>query len=307
MNQKYIIDTDIGDDVDDAFAVMLAAKSPMDLIGITTVFRNAKQRAQMAQYLLRLIGKENIPVYAGIDKPLLQRIEYLLPPEMIEEEMKKGYYTLPQYMPEMERENIRETDAVDYIIEMAKTYGKQLTLVPIGPFTNIAMAIRKAPEIMSRIKEIRIIGGNYAEAKPEWNIACDPESAQIVFTSGIPIVAIGIDTTMRCPLSDEQLDKLHNLGSGSATLICNMIEKWTAHYSYVRPVMHDPLAVACCMDESIVTFKEMHVKVELYGEKRWCTVPCETPSLETGTFKVAVDVRPDDFFTIFDTYIFDDK
>ena len=87
---KYIIDTDIGDDVDDAFAVMLAAKSPMDMLGITTVFRNAKQRAQMAQYLLRLIGREDLPVYAGVDKPFLQRIEYLLPPEMIEEEMRKG-------------------------------------------------------------------------------------------------------------------------------------------------------------------------------------------------------------------------
>ena len=76
MNKKYIIDTDIGDDVDDAFAVMLAAKSEMDLLGITTVFRNSKQRAQMAQYLLRLIGHEEIPVYAGVDKPFLQKIEY---------------------------------------------------------------------------------------------------------------------------------------------------------------------------------------------------------------------------------------
>lgn len=301
---KYIIDTDIGDDVDDAFAVMLAAKSPMEMLGITTVFRNAKQRAQMAQYLLRLIGREDLPVYAGVDKPFLQRIEYLLPPEMIEEEMRKGYYTLPQYMPEMESEKVKETHAVDYIIEMAKTYGQELTIIPIGPFTNIAMAIRKAPEIMATIKEIRIIGGNYSELKPEWNIACDPEAAQIVFTSGIPITAIGIDTTMRCPLSDEQLEYLHNLGDSSAALICNMIEKWTAHYSYVRPVMHDPLAIACCMDESIVTFKEMHVKVELYGDNRWCTVPCEEASMQTGTFRVAVDVHPEEFFTIFDKYIF---
>ena len=80
MHYKYIIDTDIGDDVDDTFAVILAANAPMDLIGITTVFRNAKQRAQMAQYLLKLIHHEEIPVYAGLDKPILQRIENLLPP-----------------------------------------------------------------------------------------------------------------------------------------------------------------------------------------------------------------------------------
>ena len=305
MSYKYIIDTDIGDDVDDTFAVILAANSPMDLIGITTVFRNAKQRAQMAQYLLKLIGHEEIPVYAGVDKPFLQRIEYLLPPEMIEEEMKNGYYTLPQYTPDMANERVCDTHAVDYIIEMAKKYEGELVLIPIGPFTNIAMAIRRAPEAMAKIKEIRIIGGNYAEAKPEWNIACDPEAAKIVFTSGIPITAIGIDTTMRCPMSDEQLEKLQKLGDGSGKLIYDMITKWRAHYSYVRPVMHDPLAVACCMDESIVTFKEMNVEVALYGEQRWCTLPKESPSMDTGTFRVAVDVRPDDFFKIFDKYVFE--
>lgn len=304
MDEKYILDTDIGDDVDDAFAVMLAVKANIDLVGITTVFRNAKQRAKMTKYLLRLIGREDIPVRAGVDKPFLQKIQYLRPKEIYEEEERNGYYTLPQYIPEMAGEKVVDEHAVDFIVNAAKTYGEKLVLIAIGPFTNVAMAIRKEPEVMSKIKEIRIIGGNYSKNIPEWNIACDPEAAKIMFTSGIPVKAIGIDVTMRCPLSDEQLEKLHALGSDSAALLCNMIEKWTEHYSYVRPVMHDPLAIACCMDEKIVDFEEKVITVGLVGAERGCTLLTENASLETGSAQVAVDIRPEAFFRIFDKYIF---
>lgn len=304
MDEKYILDTDIGDDVDDAFAVMLAVKANIDLVGITTVFRNAKQRAKMTKYLLRLIGREDIPVRAGVDKPFLQKIQYLRPKEIYEEEEQNGYYTLPQYVPEMNSEKIIDEHAVDFIVNAAKTYGEKLVLIAIGPFTNVAMAIRKEPKVMSKIKEIRIIGGNYSKNIPEWNIACDPEAAKIMFTSGIPVKAIGIDVTMRCPLSDEQLEKLHTLGSDSAAFLCNMIEKWTEHYSYVRPVMHDPLAIACCMDEGIVDFEAKVVTVGLVGAERGCTLLTKDASLETGNAQVAVDVRPEAFFHIFNKYIF---
>jgi len=303
MDEKYIIDTDIGDDVDDAFAVMLAAKSKLDVIGITTVFRNSVQRAKMAKYFLRLIGREDIPIVAGIDKPFLQKMQYLLPAEMLEKEEREGYYTLPQYMPEMDGEEITNENAVDFIIKMAEKHGENLVLVPIGPLTNIAMAIRKAPDIMRKIKQIRIIGGNYSIAHPEWNIACDPEAAKIVFTSGIPLKAIGIDITMRCPLSDEQLDKLKNLGSESASLICNMIEKWMAHYNYTRPVMHDPLVLASFLEEGVVEFEKKIVSVAL-SEYRGCTIVRGAMDLETAEMDVAVNVYPEKFFKVFDEIIF---
>lgn len=303
MEEKYIIDTDIGDDVDDAFAVMLAAKSQLNVVGITTVFRNAMQRAKMAKYLLRLIGREDIPVIAGIDTPIVQKMQYLLPAEMLEKEEREGYYTLPQYMPEMEDEKIVSENAVDFIINMAEKYGNNLVLVPIGPLTNIAMAIRKAPKIMKKVKEIRIIGGNYSVAHPEWNIACDPESAKVVFTSGIAIKAIGIDTTMRCPLSDEQLSKLKNLGNESSALICNMIEKWTAHYNYVRPVMHDPLVLASCLEDGIVEFEKKIISVSL-SEFRGCTIVRGAKDLESAEIDVAVNVYPEKFFKVFDKLIF---
>ena len=303
MDEKYIIDTDIGDDVDDAFAVMLAAKSKLDVIGITTFFRNSMQRAKMAKYFLRLIGREDIPIFAGVDKPFIQKIQYLLPAEMLEKEEREGYYTLPQYMPEMNGEEITNENAVDFIVKMAEKHGKNLVLVPIGPLTNIAMAIRKAPDIMRKVKQIRIIGGNYSIAQPEWNIACDPEAAKIVFTSGIPIKAIGIDITMRCPLSDEQLDKLKNLGSEGASLICNMIEKWMAHYNYTRPVMHDPLVLASFLEEDVVEFEKKIVSVAL-SEYRGCTIVRGAMDLETTEMEVAVNVYPEKFFKVFDEIIF---
>lgn len=305
MEKKYVIDTDIGDDVDDAFAVMLAAKSEMDVLGVTTVFRNAKQRAQMTQYLLRLIGRGDIPVYAGVDRALIQKIENLLPREMIEEEMKNGHYTLPQYAEEMSSEKVRTENAVDFLIGAAEKYGKDLTIVAIGPLTNMAIAIRKAPEAMSRIAELRLIGGNYLQRKPEWNVACDPEAARIVFTSGIPVKAIGIDTTMRCPLSDERMEKLRSLGNESANLICDMIRRWTAHYGYERPVMHDPLAIANCLEDGIVGFTEKNVTAGLTGAERGCTLPSDRENSETGRISVATCVDADAFFRIFDRYIFE--
>ncbi len=301
---KIIIDTDIGDDIDDAFALTLAASSDLEILGITTVFRNAHQRAQMTKLLMRLCGREDIPIKAGIDLPLVQRVEFLRPPEVYAQEEEKGYYTLPQYMPEMEQEEVDEENAVDFIIRTVRENPGEVTVVLIGPMTNLAVAIRKAPDIVGKIKELRFIGGNFVEDFPEWNIACDPEAARIVLTSGIPTYGIGIDTTMRCPLSDEQLAKLRAIKEGTNYLLGCMMEKWFAHYQFERPIMHDPLLIAQMICPEIVTYEPKLVFVALEGEQRQRLYVETEKTLLNAEMQVAVDVDPQAFFEVFNKSIF---
>lgn len=301
---KILIDTDVGDDIDDAFALTLAANAGLDVLGVTTVFRNAHQRAQMAKLLLRLCGREEIPVRAGADLPLIQRVEFLRPPEVYAKEEEKGYYTLPQYLPEMEEESVSSEHAVDFIIRSARENPGKLTVLLIGPMTNLALAIRKAPDIVRDIKEVRFIGGNFSVEFPEWNIACDPEAARIVLTSGIPAYAIGIDVTMRCPLSDEQLEKLRSIHHGTNSLLCQMMEKWFLHYQFDRPVMHDPLLIAQLLAPETVTFERKRVFVGLEGEKRQKVYLESEPTLLNAEVSVATDVCPESFFEVFNRYIF---
>ncbi|GHV02451.1 ribosylpyrimidine nucleosidase [Clostridia bacterium] len=301
---KYIIDTDIGDDIDDAFAVAFAANAGLNLIGITTVFRNSVQRARMTKRLLALCGRTDIPVYAGVDQPFVQRIENLLPKEMIEKEMAKGYYELPQYMPEMDAVGYNDDrHAVDFIIESAEKYGKELVLIPIGPFTNIAMAIRKAPEIMKNVGEIRLIGGFYFQDVPEWNVACDPEAARILYTFGIPIKAVGIDITTKCPLSQEDVADLRRACDGGNALICRMMDKWFAHYGQKAPIMHDPLVIASILDDGVVGYEDKYVLIGLEGAQRCKTVVEDAPSPLNAKISVGTAVDSGKFVKLFKQYI----
>ena len=163
MNKtKIILDTDIGDDIDDAFALSIALNEPnCELLGVTTVFRNAYKRAKMASYLIKTFN-QNIKVYAGCDVPLIANVSDLLSSEIKAKEKldETGKYLLPQYLPVMDQGVVEEKHAVDFIIEMAHKCPHELVVVGIGPLTNIALAIRKDPEITKLIKEIRIMGGD---------------------------------------------------------------------------------------------------------------------------------------------------
>lgn len=305
MNDKIIIDTDVGDDIDDAFALTLACKAGVDIAGITTVFRNSFQRAQMAKRLLKLCGRGDVEVRAGADLPLVQRIEYLRPPEMLAKEEKDGYYVLPQFMPDMESEEVSGEHAVDFIIRKAREFANKLVIVGIAPLTNIALAIRKAPDIVKKVKEIRLIAGYYTKDVPEWNIACDPEAARIVYTSGIPVKAAGLDVTMQCPLSDDELAIFREDKNAANELIGVMMDKWFEHYKFERPVMHDPLIIADMLAPSVVEYEDKNVCVGLWGDKRGKTILEENDTLESGRIKVGLAVSPEKFFAVFKKYVFD--
>ena len=275
MNKtKIILDTDIGDDIDDAFALSIALNEPnCELLGVTTVFRNAYKRAKMASYLIKTFN-QNIKVYAGCDVPLIANVSDLLSSEIKAKEKldETGKYLLPQYLPVMDQGVVEEKHAVDFIIEMAHKYPHKLVVVGIGPLTNIALAIRKDPEITKLIKEIRIMGGDPTNVNcKEWNIFCDPEAARIVYSSGINLYVVGLNVTMKVKLEKENREKLKKVDGERFSLIYTMMEKWFKHYEFSIPVMHDPLAISTLFID-VCKFEKENIFVGLEGAERAVTL-----------------------------------
>ena len=264
--KKVILDTDIGDDIDDSFALLLLLEShKFNCLGVTTVFRNSLKRAKMAKQLIRSLGYD-IKVYRGIDDPLKQNIDHLISKEIKEKEKydEDGKYIFPQYDKSMENEKVEDENAVDFIIRMIHTYPHEVTLIPIGPLTNIASAIKKDPTIVPLIKEIRLMGAGLNLNSVEWNIFCDPDAAKIVFSSNInKIVAVTINVTSLTSLTEEEVNSLKNNNSKAIKLVYEAMMKWFKHYEFSSPVMHDPLTVASLIDESIINTQLCHLDVDL--------------------------------------------
>ena len=264
--KKVILDTDIGDDIDDSFALLLLLEShKFNCLGVTTVFRNSLKRAKMAKQLIRSLGYD-IKVYRGIDNPLKQNIDHLISKEIKEKEKydEDGKYIFPQYDKSMENEKVEDENAVDFIIRMIHLYPHEVTLIPIGPLTNIASAIKKDTTIVPLIKEIRLMGAGLNLNFVEWNIFCDPDAAKIVFSSNInKIVAVTINVTSLTSLTEEEVNSLKNNNSKAIKLVYEAMMKWFKHYEFSSPVMHDPLTVASLIDESIINTQLCHLDVDL--------------------------------------------
>ena len=270
IKPKIILDTDIGDDIDDAFALLLMLESEaFDVLGITTVFRNSRQRAHMCSYLIKKLNR-NVPVYAGCDYPIISDPEKLNTDEIRAREKRDQYgmYQLPQWDPEMEKVPYESKNAVDFIIETVHKYPHEVILCGIGPLTNFAIALRKDPTIIPLIKEFRLMAGGVGINFAEWNMFCDPEAAYIVYNSSVPNTTIGIHTTCKTGLSNEDIEELKNSKSHAIATVYQMMMKWFEHYKFAGPVMHDPLAVATIIKPELCTFEKHSINIELGAERR---------------------------------------
>ncbi|MBC7217053.1 MAG: nucleoside hydrolase [Candidatus Caldatribacterium sp.] len=290
MKTKVIIDTDIGDDVDDALAIALALCSPeLEIVGITTVFRNTTLRAKLAKKLVQVFGRPDIPVVKGIEKPLINDWDRtLIPPQTraVKEEIPID----------------EEIGAVDFIVDRVMNSSDQITLITIGPLTNVAIALTKEPRLKERTR-ICMMGGMYSQAFPEWNIYCDPEAARIVFDSGIPITMVGLDVTLQCRLNKAALNRIFESGDERMRFLSEVIKIWQEGDENRYPILHDPLAVAVLIDPSFVKMKKMNIKVETRGElTRGVTVVTENPFQGfsgEGSVNVCVDVESERFVRFF--------
>jgi purine nucleosidase/pyrimidine-specific ribonucleoside hydrolase len=288
MPKKIIIDTDIGDDIDDALAISLALRSPeVELIGVTCVFRDTVVRAALAMKVLRTFGRGEIPVAVGIGQPLHGSSETHVPNQAV---------VLTE---DDRRRKPADGDAVDLILSMVKRFPGEVTLVPIGALSNVAVAIAKDRAAMKKLAGISMMGGVYLKPGAEWNIKCDPEAAAIVFNSGIPIRAVGLDVTLRCKMDDAGLARIRDAGKPETTLLWRMVEAWQGGQKKKYPTLHDPLAVAAVFKPELLTWQKKVVKVECGGiHTRGFTVVADPPKEGTNT-EIAVDVRNEEFMRLF--------
>jgi inosine-uridine nucleoside N-ribohydrolase len=264
---RVIIDTDPG--VDDAFALLLAMRSPeLQIEAITPVAGNVPLDLTLpnALRLVEIAGRADIPVAAGARAPLLRR---LVTASYVHGENGLGGAVFPEPTTKPVA-----TPASELIRQIVRKYPGEVTLIPIGPLTNIATALNSDPELASMVRAlimmgVSLSGGNITPAA-EFNVYVDPEAARIVFQSGIPITMVGLDVTRKVTLTDEYvriLEAAQNPVSQAAAKIGrNAIDLARRHGYLVGPNMHDSLAVAGFLNPSILQLEDYYVDVETTGE-----------------------------------------
>ena len=282
--QDILIDTDIGDDIDDALAIGFALNCPeVNVRAITTVYGDTDTRAKLVIKLLTTFGREDIPVGVGIKKPLFGR-------EVIKPINQAVILDKKEVLPAPSKEN-----AVDLIISQAIKC-KNPIIVSIGPLTNVAIALTKEPDLVKKAKLV-MMGGVVNAQWAEYNISRDPEAARIVFESGIKIVMVGLDVTMKCQLGQEELDNLSDRGLPSTKLLMEMIKAWQESTGVIYPILHDPLAIAVSFDQALVKMEPRQVNVETRGEfTRGFTIALKS---KTPNAQVCLDVNVNKFIDLF--------
>ncbi|SDO54691.1 nucleoside hydrolase [Phyllobacterium sp. OV277] len=294
MTRKIIIDTDPGQD--DALAILLALASPeLDVLGITAVAGNVplKLTQTNARKICELAGRPDVKVFAGADRPLMRA---LVTAENVHGKTGLDGPDLPE--PTMP---LQQQHAVDFIIEtLLKEESGSVTLCPLGPLTNIAQALIRAPEIAPRIREIVLMGGGFFEGgnitpTAEFNIYVDPQAAQVVLASGVPVVMLPLDVTHKALTTAKRIDRFRAMGTKSGTACVALLEFFERFdeekYGSDGGPLHDPNVIAYLL------------KPELY-KGRHCNVTVETASELTLGMTVAdwwgVTNRPKNAFYIRD-------
>src|SRR5580698_9486892 len=265
--QKVIIDTDPG--VDDAFALFLALRSQeLQVEAVTAVAGNVPLSLTLpnALRLVEIAGRNDIPVAAGASSPLIRRL--------VDASYAHGNNGLAGVnFPAPKLKPVKEP-AADLICRIVRANAGAISIIGIGPLTNVALALREDPEIASMIQSIVLMGGSLSGGNvtpaAEFNFYVDPEAALIVFHSGIPITMVGLDVTRKVQLRDEHVAALEagkNPSSQAAGRIMrSTMERYRKTGFPGGPTMHDPLALASMIDSAVVTLQDYFVDIETAGQ-----------------------------------------
>ena len=279
MAVQLILDTDIGTDVDDAWALALClASDEIDLLGVTLVHADLDVRARIALKMLKLARRADIPVYKGLSTPLTRGAAVHW----------GGHEGAGTDFSDIEGLSALD-GAVEFIVDTVERHAGQVVVCPIGPLTNIAEAIRSSPDTMRKVTRLVIMGTTFDGegpgcAAPEHNGCVDPAATKIVLESGIPATIVGLNVTTRVSVNREDSRRLQ--GSPLGDYLTAMTDQ---HYDLIGrdfTWMHDPLAVAALVDPSLVATRKMTAQVRGDG--------CVTYTAE-GPLDVCVDVDADTF------------
>lgn len=266
MPRKIILDCDPGHD--DAVAMLLAHGNPeIELLAVTTVGGNQTlpKVTDNARRIATLIGMHSVPIAAGCVKPLVRPVE--IAPDVHGDTGLDGV-TLPEPAP------LAKQHAVDLIIDTVMSHEPgEITLVPTGPLTNIAMAVRKEPRIVERVKEVVLMGGGYHVGNwspvAEFNIKVDPEAAHIVFNEPWEVLMVGLDLTHQALATDEVTEKIQKLGGPIANFTLDLFKFFRKAYQDAQgfefPPVHDPCTIAYLIDPKVMETVRVPIDVELTG------------------------------------------
>ncbi len=303
LARKIIIDTDPGQD--DAVAILLALASPeLEVLGITAVAGNVPLALTQknARVICELAGRRDLKVFAGCAAPLTRK---LVTAEHVHGKSGLDGIVLPE--PTMP---LATGHAVDFIIEtLRREASGAVTLCPLGPLTNMATAFQKAPDIIPRVAEIVLMGGGYFEGgnitpAAEFNIYVDPEAAEIVFTSGVPLVVMPLDVTHKALTSRDWVEGMRGLGTAAGRAVASwtdFFERYdTAKYGSIGAPLHDPCVIAYLIQPGLFSGRHIHVAIEVEGRHTlgmtvadWWRVTGKDPNA-----MFMGDVDRDAFFTL---------
>lgn len=260
--QPVIIDTDIGDDIDDAFAVALALKSPeLKILGVTTTFGNTELRARLVDRYLKAVGRSDIPIFAG---PITKTDNLMTQAAYAKRDPEKKF-----------------GDGAGFILREAREHPGQITLIGIGPLFTVQAAIERDPAAFRKLKRVVIMGGSIYRgygldaqgeprpAEPEWNILNDPAGLKALLGSGVPLIMMPLDST-QVPLETKEREAIFAHGSPLTDQLTLLYHEWMAGTPThsPTPTLFDPVAVTYTFRPDLCPAKPMHIDVDERGMTR---------------------------------------
>ena len=285
--EKVIIDTDIGDDIDDAFAVALALRSPeLQILGITTTFGDTETRAKLLDRFLAESGRPDIPVAAGAPMP------------------PKSNFTQRRYAESGHFGKPSHPGAVAFLLDQIRHNPGQITLIAIGPLMNVGAAIDKDPASFRKLKRVILMGGSIkrgygdlgfgqpAPPQPEWNILNDIASAQKLFGAGVPLFVMPLDAT-QLKLDEVKRAYLFSQGTSITDALTVLYHQWGQE----TPTLFDPMTISFLVNPSLCPVQPMHIRVDEKGFTRPESGPANAPIAPNA--QLCLDSNPDSFFRFY--------
>jgi purine nucleosidase len=269
--ERIIIDTDIGDALDDAFAIALALRSPeLDILGISTDYGDTEGRARILDRMLGEAGRQDVPVVVGAATALFPSDDSYASTHNLDQRRygEGGHFARTSH-----------PHAVEFILEQIRRFPGEITLVTIGPLPNIGALIDKSPETFRQLKRVVMMGGSIAPRKPdygnappaepvaEWNMRLDIGAAQKLFGSGVPVSVMPVDSTEHLQLEEVKRTALFAHGTPLTDALTLLYHQWSAAGG-VTPTLYDVMTIAYILNPQLCPVQPLHIRVDDLGFTR---------------------------------------
>jgi purine nucleosidase len=280
--EKVIIDADLGDDIDDAFAIGLALSSPeFEILGFSAAFGDTPTRAKMFDRMLGELGRGDIPVAMGIPA-----------------DVNRNAFTQRRYAEGGPAARATHPHSVDFVLEQARKYPGEITLVAVGPLPNVGAMIDKDVTSFRKLKRVVIMGGNIRTLldpfgmaapiapHPEWNLKNDIASAKKLFNAGVPLVVMPLDSTANLKMHEVARTALFSHGSMLTNILAGLYYQWSAYTRSPTPILYDPMTLAWLLEPSLCPLTPMHITIDDAGNTK------ETPGAPNAQVCLHSEAEP---------------